>query len=972
MTQSSHLTTLAVPSEAPAKAGPRAIPSRLALTAAWREAIVASALCALVVLGVYHQLAFSDGIPFGYDLFNYFYPHLAYAGDRLRAGEVPLWNPFLFTGVPFAANIQTAIFYPTTWLALWLEPPDVVRYAALIHFWLAAIAGYAFLRLQVQVGPIAAFFGTLCFALGGFVSSQFGHPNQLAAAAWLPIVLLAAGRLMAGSTPAWAAALGAAIALQFLAGHTQEFYFSMVLLAAYCTVSLLIRLGTGTIEGVRLNLATLAQNAGLVVRSGMALVLSGVIAGLLMAPQLLPTLELSGLSIRGGGLSYEEASSFSWPPTQILRGILSPFGESPYGEYIGYVGIIGLAFALYGVLQARRRWPAGFFTIAALAAVSLAMGGYNPFFGDLLGLVPGLGLFRVPSRWLFVAGFSVSMLAGIGMDAALLTVDRSRAATLRRGAPAVALLIIVVGGIALLWPFQSLPSTGVIAAWAVVGVVGIAAIAAAIAGRLSNGIAVVLVGLSLAELFMAGIDLDGRRLTAPDAYDSLRPVPLQLSLDPGVFRTLTISLAEYQPGDAQDLRALLGDITTPARIDDLLIAHKYKDLLVPNQGLRFGIPSLDGYDGGVLPLRRFVEFKHAILESGGLRYRNGKEADPTQPDGLLREQLGGVPSPAMLGMLNVKYVIMDRTDDIWLDGAYIDAAIGAAIAPGSSLQVPTPDTPATELLLAFQRVTPAAPGAPRPKVLLRTWREDGQETVITLGAPAPDTEVTFDDIPSHSYLTLARVRLTGSDRLRAFQVTVPSGYPLMTLSGATLFDRRSGSNQPIAVDPRFEIVYLGDLKVYRNLGFLERAFVAYNYELAPDLTDVIYGLRARVDRRVLLDRSPGFASPSTEYPFQSATIESYRPEAIRIRATAERDGILVLSDGVYPGWRATIDGRDAPILTVNYDLRGVRLRPGMHEVEFTYDPQSFWLGADLAVAGIAGLLTTLVASALVNRAARRR
>jgi uncharacterized membrane protein YfhO len=76
-----------------------------------------------------------------------------------------------------------------------------------------------------------------------------------------------------------------------------------------------------------------------------------------------------------------------------------------------------------------------------------------------------------------------------------------------------------------------------------------------------------------------------------------------------------------------------------------------------------------------------------------------------------------------------------------------------------------------------------------------------------------------------------------------------------------------------------------------------------------------------------------------------------------MRATAAEPSILVLSQMHYPGWKARIDGKEAPVLRVDYAFIGAALRPGVHDVRFVYSPSSFRIGGILSGAA---LLTGLV------------
>jgi uncharacterized membrane protein YfhO len=82
--------------------------------------------------------------------------------------------------------------------------------------------------------------------------------------------------------------------------------------------------------------------------------------------------------------------------------------------------------------------------------------------------------------------------------------------------------------------------------------------------------------------------------------------------------------------------------------------------------------------------------------------------------------------------------------------------------------------------------------------------------------------------------------------------------------------------------------------------------------------------------------------------------------------------MLVLADTWFPGWKATVDGQDAAVERVDYLLRGVRLGPGEHTVEFSYEPLSWtigWIVSSLSLPCLA--LATVVGLRRRRRVARR-
>ena len=86
----------------------------------------------------------------------------------------------------------------------------------------------------------------------------------------------------------------------------------------------------------------------------------------------------------------------------------------------------------------------------------------------------------------------------------------------------------------------------------------------------------------------------------------------------------------------------------------------------------------------------------------------------------------------------------------------------------------------------------------------------------------------------------------------------------------------------------------------------------------------------------------------------TVTIESYEPERISMRTVGSRAALVVLTDAFYPGWRATVDGENTPILRANLNFRGIAVPAGEHVIEMRYAPSSLRLGFALASIGAAG------------------
>ena len=397
---------------------------------------------ALATLAILWPLGLTNRVLAGVDALTYFTPYWAYRMAELRAGQMPLWNPYLFLGVPFLANPQAAVLYPLHWPLSWLRPEQALVWSALLHAWLAAGFTYTFARRSLGRSRLAAWLAGLIFGLGGFTLARVENINQLNALAWLPALLwlydetarAASGR----SRIRWGAALAAAIALQLLAGHTQTAFVNMVGLGLWAVWPCLV-IAWSTDTGTRGDAETRGHGEPAAndehparLHDYLLPLLAVIPAILLAAAQLLPTLELNSLGLRTGGLPYRQAVSFSLRPRLLAQSLLPPFGRGldaafgseGYAEFVGYVGIAALVLGGIGLSLLWRRkamatrppWNMQRAALLAASGFLLALGAYNPLYYLLWRVIPGFDLFRAPARWLELFALGAAALAAFGLD----------------------------------------------------------------------------------------------------------------------------------------------------------------------------------------------------------------------------------------------------------------------------------------------------------------------------------------------------------------------------------------------------------------------------------------------------------------------------------------------------------------------------------------------------------------------------
>lgn len=94
------------------------------------------------------------------------------------------------------------------------------------------------------------------------------------------------------------------------------------------------------------------------------------------------------------------------------------------------------------------------------------------------------------------------------------------------------------------------------------------------------------------------------------------------------------------------------------------------------------------------------------------------------------------------------------------------------------------------------------------------------------------------------------------------------------------------------------------------------------------------------------------------------TPDGYGVKHLKFESSNSKNGLAVFSDIYYPiGWKATIDGREVPIMRANYVLRALKIPAGKHTIEFSFDSPAFRKGEKIALIGSI-LLTLLVAAGI--------
>ncbi len=372
-----------------------------------------------------------------------------YARERIAGGSLPLWNPYIFSGMPFFESMTwNGVVYPSYWIRHFIEAIPGVELPRLtfivLHYMLAGIGTFAYLRSR-RVGHIGALAGGLAFMLSPHLIglAGIGHGGKVLTGAYIPLVLMAAHRVLDTGQRRWLGLLGLFGGLQFLARHVQVSYYTWlavgILIVCFAVSAAREKRGWGFIGG----------RAAMVIGGG---VLAAAVAGILLIPLQSYSL-LSTRVAESGGMGFEQATMWSFHPKELLTFLVpSAFGMAnetywgpmPFNQVSHYAGFVALALAVVA-LGTRRTRTVRYLGILAAVCLVLSFGKYvTPLYRVLYTVLPGFSRFRVPALFLLFAQFAIAALAGHGVSA-ILGETRARIGNWKIWAAAVAGVGILVG-----------------------------------------------------------------------------------------------------------------------------------------------------------------------------------------------------------------------------------------------------------------------------------------------------------------------------------------------------------------------------------------------------------------------------------------------------------------------------------------------------------------------------------------------
>jgi hypothetical protein len=337
------------------------------------------------------------------------YPLHVLVGHMLRHGQLPFWNPYIFSGTPLLADFNAGAFYPLMGFFVVFSPNVAWIATEVVLFAAIAIGMYVFLR-ALSLSTIAGLLAGATFAFAGTVFSQVNHVDMTEGFVAIPWMLLAVHHIVKDGRWRWSVLLGIAFATVILAGAPEAMLDEALLVIAYAAV-------TAGLDWSRW-WRVLSRSA-----TAAAVALS------LAAIQWLPGLEAIHASQRAGN-TFAAAGSF---PTQFSILWLVPYLNGSYGEigeanffsqynlpevgvYLGILPLIALVTLLHP------RWPSRIsrrdrltWYVVGLFGYVLALGSNTPL-ERVFNALPLYGHQRLQSRNMITVSTAVCVLFAGWLD----------------------------------------------------------------------------------------------------------------------------------------------------------------------------------------------------------------------------------------------------------------------------------------------------------------------------------------------------------------------------------------------------------------------------------------------------------------------------------------------------------------------------------------------------------------------------
>lgn len=345
------------------------------------------------------------------DVWNLNYPLKENLSKHLKIGEIPIWSDEIGTGFPIFAEGQTGTlniinlflfkFFPT-WLAFNLGYVTIFLTTAFSTYWYCRV---------IHFSKIQSLWSAIAFTFSGVFVARLQHFNLIQTASFLPLIFALTELTIQKKRLREPLLLAIILSQQYFSGFPQVTFITLFGISIYSILRIYF-------DKRQFRKIILLLSISFILFLGLS------------AIQILPTKEFLDLSARESGLSFSEATRFPYPIKHLLT-FISPFlyGNPAMGTYpvfnenwgifwenTAYVGILPILFIVWTLVKSsvqKNKLMVIFLTLIIISII-LSLGKNSPFY--LLYTIFPFNLFRVPSRFLILTAFSISILSAYPLE----------------------------------------------------------------------------------------------------------------------------------------------------------------------------------------------------------------------------------------------------------------------------------------------------------------------------------------------------------------------------------------------------------------------------------------------------------------------------------------------------------------------------------------------------------------------------
>ena len=866
-------------------------------------------------------------------------------------GPIHFWTELIFAGYPLIADPQNMSWYPPA-LILRLIPHSWNIFIVLAYV-LSSSFSYCYVY-TITSSRLGAMISGLIYGLNGFMVYYLSVAAMIHAAVWMPLIICAFEKIRYEDNKTWFAISILSITLCILAGNPQISVYVLGLSFLYAAFL-----------GWKSPIGRWKYYRRIILIFSIGLSLS--------AFQILPTIELGGLSVRSE-ISYEVFLEGSLHLLQGLSFFIFPFLHWEGIHFPVYVGLLPLLLAFIGFASYRDRLIAIFWFLVAVIAFLLAFGD-TFLLGKVLYRIPFYNLFRVQSRHTLELAFAVSVLAGFGVS------------SIQRG-----------------WVYKRLIYKVITSGFLVITAI----ILHLIISKDYFISQAALIGISNLSLFPWNNPNIG--------------IPLI------VFFSGVITLLVWFRWKNSCFTAVL--LATILTLDLLSLAGFYwnwnSSLIAPSEAKILNKSFVTPYISNLQEKHQRFLPSEGIWASGHpdssiypnlTRLWNLPSAGGYSPlilsrfSEMMRMDFAGFLNPSafkqierQLDLMAVQYIltqppkVIEREGVFWTDSDPLNIVLGqgACSSSNGSRSVETIDLsniPKETTSIGIVTTLGCATNIPDNSTVLELKVVDTENKVETheLKAGVNTAETAYDCLdvkpnvqhkrPSifsselmvrpdgsscqaHDYVSF--IQLNRPQENKRIELKLKDFPVVVNIKHISLINDLENTSQPlgtIALSSKWrQIEQIEDGIIYENQDVLPRTWLVPETIVlkSEEVLTAIHSSQLPDGRTydpktmALVEDAAGRFQASSLKPTDSAKVLKLEETQVELQTQTADPAFLVLSDVFYPGWKATIDGKPTRIFQTNYIQRGIKVPGGNHIVRFEFHPLSFKLGLGITMASFFG------------------